>query len=112
MEISSYERDGSKIIAVTGRIDAVTSDDLSKWLEEEVTPPESNVVLDCTEVDYVSSAGLRVILQLTKLAKQSGFVFSLCNPQDNLKEVLDISGFSALFPIYATIDEAILPGSQ
>ncbi len=112
MDISSYNRNGSTIIVVVGRIDAVTSAELSKWLDEEITPPEYNVILDCSEVNYVSSAGLRVMLQLTKLAKQNGVAFSLCRPQENLREVLDISGFSELFPIHADLDQAVLANND
>ncbi|THB78725.1 MAG: anti-sigma factor antagonist [Desulfobulbaceae bacterium] len=107
MEISSYDKAGQKVVAITGRIDAVTATELSSWVESEVTPPTANIIMDCTGVDYVSSAGLRVILQLTKLAKQHEYIFSLCNPQDNLKEVLDISGFSSLFPVHGSLEDAL-----
>lgn len=56
-------------------------------------------------MDYLSSAGLRVLLRLNKLAKKSGKEFTLCGPSGIVKSVLEDSGMDALFTIYASLNE-------
>ncbi len=107
MDISMYEKEGFKVIAPLGRIDSMTSIDLGDWVEQNVNPPTCNVILDCSEVEYVSSAGLRVILNVMKLMKKHEYVFSICKPQEHVRELLDISGFASLIPVYRSLEDCI-----
>ena len=61
--------------------------------------------IDMVTMDYLSSAGLRVLLRLNKLAKKSGKEFTLCGPSGIVKSVLEDSGMDALFTIYASLNE-------
>ena len=107
MDISSYEKEGFKIISLLGRIDSTTSTDFGDWVEKYINPPTSNLILDCSGVDYISSAGLRVILNVMKMTKQHEFVFSICTPQEHVRELLDISGFASLIPVYQSLEDCI-----
>ncbi len=108
MDISMYEKEGFMVISPLGRIDSMTSVDLGDWVDQNVSPPKCNVILDCSQVDYVSSAGLRVILNLMKLMKRHEFVFSICTPQEHVRELLDISGFASLIPVYGSLEDCIV----
>ena len=65
------------------------------------------VVLDMQRVDYVSSAGLRVLLKAAKIARQEGHRLALAGLTPQVQEVFDISGFTAIFTIYESRQRAI-----
>lgn len=89
---------------MNGRIDMVTAEKAYATGEDIVNRNEKTV-LDMSGMDYLSSAGLRVLLRLNKLAKKSGKEFTLCGPSGIVKSVLEDSGMDALFTIYASLNE-------
>ena len=95
---------GWTIWSVNGRIDMVTAEKAYATGEDIVNRNEKTV-LDMSGMDYLSSAGLRVLLRLNKLAKKSGKEFTLCVPSGIVKSVLEDSGMDALFTIYASLNE-------
>lgn len=95
---------GWTVWSVNGRIDMVTSEKAYATGEDIVNRNEKTV-LDMSGMDYLSSAGLRVLLRLNKLAKKSGKEFTLCGPSGIVKSVLEDSGMDALFTIYASLNE-------
>lgn len=68
---------------------------------------EKRLVLDCAGLDFISSAGLRSLLLAVKKMKAAGGGISLAALQPNVKEVFDISGFSALFTIHGSRADAL-----
>ncbi len=107
MEISQ-DRSGD-VLAVTpvGRIDAVTSDELEQAVLGLVAQGEARLVLEMRAVEYISSAGLRVLLQLArKQKKRSGrVVLSSLGPA--VRQVFELAGFVSLFEIEASRESAI-----
>ncbi len=106
-EFSQTETAGANgwtVWSVNGRIDMVTAEKAYATGEDIVNRNEKTV-LDMSGMDYLSSAGLRVLLRLNKLAKKSGKEFTLCGPSGIVKSVLEDSGMDALFTIYASLNE-------
>jgi anti-anti-sigma factor len=68
---------------------------------------EKDFVIDLGELDYISSAGLRVILATAKRLKEKEGKILLASLQDMVKEVFEISGFSAIIPIYESVESAL-----
>ena len=66
----------------------------------------TRILLDFTQLDFISSAGLRTLLLAGKKLKKQGGELCLCSLNETVKDVFDISGFSALFKVYADRDEA------
>ena len=95
---------GWTVWSVNGRIDMVTAEKAYATGEDIVNRNEKTD-LDMSGMDYLSSAGLRVLLRLNKLAKKSGKEFTLCGPSGIVKSVLEDSGMDALFTIYASLNE-------
>ena len=95
---------GWTVWSVNGRIDMVTAEKAYATGEDIVNRNEKTV-LDMSGMDYLSSAGLRVLLRLNKLAKKNGKTFTLCGPSGIVKSVLEDSGMDALFTIYASLNE-------
>jgi len=65
------------------------------------------MVVDFEDLDYISSAGLRVILKTTKTLKRTEGKIILCSMQDYVREVFEISGFDAFLPITGRMDDAL-----
>ena len=65
------------------------------------------LVIDLKDLEYISSAGLRSILAITKQIKEKHGTLFLSSLQAAVKEVFDISGFNAIIPIYATLESAM-----
>lgn len=98
MKIESVKEENKIILKVTGRIDTNTSNEFQSELLLAFQK-QSEVVADLNGVDYVSSAGLRAILIAYKTAGSKNGSFTLRNVQSNVKEVLDMSGFSKFISI-------------
>jgi stage II sporulation protein AA (anti-sigma F factor antagonist) len=91
---------------LSGRLDSNTSSRLEQPLLDEVSTPNSDVILDCSGLLYISSAGLRVILMAAKRAKQNSSTLVLCSLQTNVHEVFDISGFLNILTVEPDLDAA------
>ncbi len=95
---------GWTVWSVSGRIDMVTAD-AAYAKGEDIVLRNPKTVLDMSEMDYLSSAGLRVLLRLNKLAKKNGKEFTLTGPSGIVKSVLEDSGMDALFTIWNSLNE-------
>ena len=95
---------GWTVWSVSGRIDMVTAD-TAYATGEDIIQRNPMTVLDMSDMDYLSSAGLRVLLRLNKLAKKNGKMFTLAGPTGIVKSVLEDSGMDALFTVWTSLDE-------
>ena len=102
MQVVTSEQGCVGIIALTGRIDATTASSFETSCRELL-----DSVVDLGGVEYISSAGLRVILTMVKASKAAAATLAFCSMQSMVAEVFKISGFSSMLPIYATRDEAV-----
>lgn len=107
MNITQNEKDGIMELSISGRLDAVTAVEADKDFRNILTEGHNNLLIDLTELEYISSAGLRVLLVVAKRIQQNNGKVVLCALTTNVKEVFEISGFSSIFNIFATNDEAI-----
>ncbi|MBR0235866.1 MAG: STAS domain-containing protein [Clostridia bacterium] len=97
MEIKKTQNGESMVIALTGRLDTTTSPALEAELRE-VLPKIKQLEFDFTDLVYISSAGLRVLLYAQKtMAKQGGMVIK--NVCDDIKEIFEITGFSDILTV-------------
>ena len=107
MEINKSIINNIPIIKVSGRIDASTSRDLETALNELIDQNKAQIVLDLGSVEYISSVGLRVMLAaLKKVRPKQGDVL-LTGLQPFVREVFEITGFTKLFSIYPSPEEAV-----
>ena len=99
MDINESNSGNTVIIQPVGRIDTNTSTEFEEKLVEILDRSETNIVVDLSKIDYVSSAGLRVFLMAAKKLKSLSGNFILASMNDHIKEVFDISGFTPIFTI-------------
>ena len=106
MQIDRFVERDIVITAVKGRLDSSSSHKLDEFLD---TLPEgsSGLVLDFAELTYISSAGLRVVLKATKMARGAGVPLVICGLVPQVHEIFDVSGFTTLIPIHASRESAL-----
>lgn len=93
------KKDGNKVIfALEGRLDTTTAPQLQETLIPEFNETP-NIELDFSELAYVSSAGLRVLLMGEKTAKAKSGSLTISNVSSEIMEVFDMTGFSAILKI-------------
>ena len=107
MKITQNKNDDIMQLSISGRLDAVTAVEADKDFSKIIAEGHDNLLIDLTELDYISSAGLRVLLVVAKRIQQTNGKVVLCALTTNVKEVFEISGFSSIFNIFTTSDEAI-----
>jgi len=95
------------VVMLEGRLDSSSSGILEKKLLSLMETGEKNFLIDFSDMDYISSAGLRVLLMAAKKTKPAGGKVVLSALSDNVKEVFDIAGFTSIFTIFATGEEAV-----
>jgi anti-anti-sigma factor len=107
MEIHD-ERIGDTCVATAkGRLDGSTSTAFAEKIGGLITSPKPKLLIDFAGVDFVTRAGLRVVLLLVKQVRAAGGSFALCSVQDTVREVLDITGFSGMFSVHPARTDAI-----
>jgi anti-anti-sigma factor len=107
MEVKTEEVGDVDVVRATGRLDGIYSSAFANQVGELITGTDPKILIDFTDIDYVSSAGLRALLVLLKKAKAAGGVFALCGVNEQVRQVLDVSGFTGLFSIHAGRAEGI-----
>jgi anti-sigma B factor antagonist len=107
MQISEKTEGKVNIVCLAGRLDGATAEEVEKKLVTLASSREPRLVLNLKELEYISSAGLRVLLGTQKKAtKQQGEMRLAClNP--SVKDVLDIAGFTQFFKLFATEEDAV-----
>jgi len=107
MEINVSEMKRVQLFEVIGRVDSTNAGELGAALDKTVDEGRSNLVLDLSNVEYMSSAGLREMVRVLKRVKRGGGDLRLANPSDRVKEVLELAGLDTIFEIYPTQVEAV-----
>jgi anti-anti-sigma factor len=96
MEIISTKTGDMLVVALTGRLDATWADAVEQALASAVKDGEHRIALDLAGVDYISSAGLRVIISGYKQLKIVQGRLDVRDPQPGVRKVIELSGLSAL----------------
>ena len=107
MEIKKEKEGDVLIVNVSGRLDTATCGDFEGELLPSIDDGEHNVLIDCTTLDYISSAGLRVFLTAAKKMKRVQGKIAICGVKKEIEIVFDISGFSAFFPMFSSRKEGL-----
>jgi len=94
------------VIQLPPRIDSVTSGTLEKDLQDLVQE-HTTILCDFSHATYISSMGLRVLLAVQKTMAKTGGKLLVCSLSPYVQEVFDISGFSRIFTIYPSEQEAL-----
>ncbi|OGR15530.1 MAG: anti-anti-sigma factor [Desulfobacterales bacterium RIFOXYA12_FULL_46_15] len=108
MEIFQENVNGVEIFNVKGSLDSNTSPEFETRIYTALGNGRKKIIFNLENLDYISSAGIRVMLKTTKDLKRQNGNIVLCSLQDYVREVFDISGFDGYLPIEKNLDEAML----
>jgi anti-sigma B factor antagonist len=107
MEIITNLENNILVLKLRGRLDTNASMEFEQEVEEAIKFSKKNMILDFSELEYICSSGLRVIIQTAKKLKSFQGELVLCCMEEYIKEVFEISGFDAFLEICSTKEEAI-----
>lgn len=107
MEISQDIVDGKIVVSLSGRIDSTAAVEFEEQLITIIDQGNNVMAVDFLNVQFISSAGLRVLLLAAKKVKPYNGKLHLCNMSKDVREVFDISGFSSIFDIHGSVSDAV-----
>ena len=107
MEISQKEENGIVSIAIRGRLDADTSLEAEKVVKDVLGSEANRLLFNLGELEYLSSAGLRVLLSAAKEMRRRDGKIVLCALNEFVKEIFEVSGFQSLIPITDSVESGI-----
>jgi anti-anti-sigma factor len=99
MDIEKEQVGDAHVVTAHGRLDGIYSTAFANEVGALISGTHPKILIDFADIDHVTSAGLRAVLILVKKAKASGGVFALCGVNEQVREILDTSGFDAMFNI-------------
>lgn len=99
MKVEITQTDNQVMVLLAGRLDTVTSSEFEKTLTPYISVQGQNLVLDCASMEYISSAGLRVVLMTHKSITSKGGSFIIRNLSKEVRSVFDMTGFSRILTI-------------
>ncbi len=99
MQTTITKTPGGTTVHLAGRLDTPASLEVSKELEPVIQNATGEIVLECSELEYISSSGLRIFLTLRKAAASKGGKVIVKNISKEIRQVFMITGFLSLFEI-------------
>lgn len=97
LNIGKSTENGKAVLTLDGRLDTVTAPEFDKTVRE-VLPSITELKLDCGKLEYISSAGLRVLLTAQKIMNTQGEM-KVCNVNETVMEIFDVTGFTDILTI-------------
>lgn len=97
MNTTIEERDGKYVATLKGEMDTVAAIDAEQVLRPLYDAGGKDILIDCTDLEYIASSGLRILLSILKGAKASGSRVVLKNVNDDIKNVFRLTGFIDIF---------------
>lgn len=107
MNIVERTEGAAVVVSLDGRLDGVTAPDLEATITTIVERGDVRVALDCAEMGYVSSAGLRALLVSARKCQQGGGKLTVAALQPDCRSVMEMSGFLAIIECHDTSEAAI-----
>jgi anti-anti-sigma factor len=103
--VKGYKR--VTVLTVTGRVDSVTYSEFESVLQAELDQGKVNIALDFLGVEFISSAGLRVLVNARKTVMNAGGKIVIAQPSMQVAETLEIAGLEVLFEQFPDRETAI-----
>lgn len=107
MEIIQENNNGIEIFSVKGSLDSNTSTEFETLIYTALEEGKRKLIFNLENLDYISSAGIRVMLKTTKDLKRMDGNIVLCTLQDYVREVFDIAGFDGYLNIENNLETAM-----
>ena len=108
MKVSSRVREGVLVVSVYGRVLLPRTDVFSDWISTEVGDRwDESVLLDCTNMTYINSAGLRAVLMFARRSAKHGGRFALFGLAGSVLRTFEVVGFDQMLDIHESVEESL-----
>jgi anti-sigma B factor antagonist len=107
MDITTIEYGAVTVLGLKGSLDATTAEQADEQIAAEFNNERHKLVVDMSEIEFLSSAGLRTLLGAVQIARPAGGDVRLAAGRDNIKRVLDFSGFTKIMAYFDSVEEAV-----
>lgn len=97
MKLTINNEGGKMIVTFSGRLDTAAAQELSADMEKLADDADKHIILDCRELEFISSLGLRLLLGLRKASIAKGGSVTVAHCTSDVKQIFVITGFSSLF---------------
>lgn len=107
MEIMTSDINGVQVIQVSGRLDARTTGELEEAVQQSLEGGQQKILMDFSDLDYINSSGLRILVMAYQRLKASGGQFAVSGIRDYILEIFEISGYDKLFLVFDSQSSAL-----
>ena len=107
MEIQEQTSGAAVIVSLDGRLDGFSAPDLETRVAAIIARGDVRVVLDCERMEYISSAGLRVLLTGARQCQQNDGALAICGLKPDCRSVLEVSGFLSILDCRESRTDAV-----
>jgi anti-sigma B factor antagonist len=107
MELAIKKSENCTVVEIKGKLNTTNFSSVEKEFAQLIEKGQHNILVDCENLDYVSSSGLRVFLVTLKSLNKLKGKFVLCNLQESIIDIFEVSGFITIFEVYKTKAQAL-----
>jgi anti-sigma B factor antagonist len=107
MQVTHKQNGATTVISIVGNLDALTAPQLTEYIGGRIGEGSVKLIVDLAQLDYTSSAGLRVLLSAVKESRSRNGDLRLAAVQPNVKKVLEMSGFTTILKIFNDVPTAL-----
>ena len=107
MNFLTRVQDDVAIVDVEGKLDTMTAPNARGEFESLLAEGQRTILFNLTKLDYISSAGLRVLLVLAKELQKGGGKLHLCSLNDTVREIFEMSGFDGILNVFPSEADAL-----
>jgi anti-anti-sigma factor len=107
MKIEIRESAEAPVVAVSGKLDALTAAEYEKAMDRLFADGKAKFVVDFADLTYISSAGLRALLGAAKRSKASGGQALFANARGNVLNVIEMTGFASILSLHESVEAAL-----
>lgn len=107
LTMEQEDRDGVRLIHVSGPLDSITHDQFRDYLDPLVAEPHARIVLDCEKLSYVNSRGLTLLARYHRMLSSSLAFFGVAGLNPRILKAIDLLGMDKLVRVYPGVDDAL-----
>ena len=107
MDMKFERRDGVLLVSVSGRLEAAGAAGFLKAVQAEIDDSDRAVIMDFERLQYLGSAGLRVVFMTAADLKKRDAGFAVCSPPKPIAKVIRLSGMEQLIPVHSSRADAL-----
>ena len=108
MQVQIEPQDGVLVVAVEGRIDGTNAMQFQSTVHDGLGDDTGPLLIDCKDLAYISSAGLRAFLLIARTLQRREGRFAICSLPDMIAQIFQTSGFDQIIAVHAVREEALL----